>query len=611
MRHIFSIILAVFIVGVVVWGVFLEDRFGADEPFVIDGAPRIERLADRAPDVPAADEDALMALATTLEGLVTVSFDGDMAVAGDVTTATDVTLTPAGMDTIGMVVGELTVWGADVEALEARLSGGSETVRVADRIDAKNIRWFGFDTLSNEMINELTASMGDEVPADVGRYDMTAARMIIDGMTIHPPDPGLPADSEQSGFMPFLAKLASYERLMSAEAMALYDTDVDFAIADGRDDMTMRITLPFVGYEGWSRGDLDFALIKGLEGSMSVASPDNAGGQPIAVGFAVEEYSIAGLRLAGLFEYLVRGELPPTSATDIMSLGVWKSRNLSYTMNGEPFYSLAESTSDLSGFHWLIPKRMTFTANDLVYDFNGIMKSEMEAEPQESQEQAQAILAKLDKYGLARPVIDYDLTMGWSPESGRSELDFSGTLEEFATLNYSFGGIIPTYDAFLAAERDEAGSVDWDAIGALAARDGALSDMQLQLVDLGGVDKTFALAVEFREFVPAEQMNPTVAALLESDPQQLKNGVAALINIAAPQMAQQFPPAEGYLKSVAQFLLQGGALTARVAPSAPLTQDSVQTFVMEQGGQPAPDAFIDFVGFTLTHTPGEPVAVAN
>ena len=499
----------------------------------------------------------------------------------------------------------------------------------------RGISWFGFDTLTNEVMDVYTDSIAEavkdiadedsEVDMDLDvsfeKYDMRAERMIIDGLTFYdvapPPVREAAAEDEEDStaeLMAFLQNYARWARMVSVDAVAMYDVTAEIAYKQNEEDMAMSFTAPLSGYKGLRRGDLEAMYVKDVAFDMNFdvpasefadegeeVSPD-APPVTMAMSGGVDVYSITDLNLAKVFDYLARGETPPMSETDLLSLGQWRVLGERYDMGGKPFYSVKETVADLSNFHWFIPTDFRVKSNNVVYDIDGLMNwvgdvmaTQPDAESAETKAMMEKSMAILKDNGMSTFVFDMDFSGNWDPDNGKAASKFFLNFEDFGQLSYAGDGAIPDYAAIKGLAPSDGQEFKGEAMGAAFMGKTILNNFSVVLEDNGGVEKSFKLAVAFADLMPEDE--PGAAMLRGVSPSDLRVSTSLMIRLSSSQAAAAFPPAKDYINAVADFIEKGGTLKMEVKPPAPVSLADFETM-----GEPEdPQQVVDMLGFSITH----------
>ncbi len=585
-----------------------------------DRLARLEALGAAPPaSAPAGAED-WRAFADAIAGVASVEF-GSV----DGVVAREVVVTLAGEDAVGVRIDELRAWGLDGDA------AASGDGRIADRFDARGVAFFGLGGMVERQADAITDLIGAKVEdmapeaaveldteMDIERYDVGADRVVVDGLTVHPAE-AAPAADDAAG-SPFLAvvkEIAGANRRASAEAYAFHNMRVAMAFEQAGGDSEMTLTGPFMGAEGWRRGDLDFAAFRGLTFDMKMTVPatetvDEETGElvatpefPMQVGGGYDFFSMEGLKLAKLYAHLAKGALPPASETDLMSLGVWRVLGERQTFGGRELSYTREATADMSKFHWLIPTDVRFSADGGRYNMGGLFAYVEEmaraggGESAAGAEQMAQFAAALKETGLDVVPFEFEMTGTWDPQNGATASRLTIESETMGDWRQSFDGALPDFEGVKAMLPAEGEAVDWPGAMAALVQDAALRSASLELEDRGGLDKGFALAVAVAKLAPEDDAG--AAMLRNADPADLRISSAAMMRMAAPQAAQAFPPAAGYIAAVADFVQKGGLLRIKAEPPAPFTMALVESEAEAIDANPGRVA--ELLGLTVVHEP--------
>lgn len=650
MRILVNIILLLSIIAIIAYGVMRNNA--TDEH---KAAPKIEHISlddmrasveaemESLPGSQTLDGDGYNRLATLGGGLVKISY-GDVTTLDGLTAATDVRITQAGNESMGLQIDRLTIWGGDVDGILALAAGDfAGEFRIADRLEMQGIRSFGFETLvetfSNKTNEALLDAMGSAVgediaevledqdmSVDVQKYAFTAETLVLEGLTYHGVS-DLPDFTGDVGAWDLVRMMAKLYRSLSVDLSAYTNLSYDFAMEDAVQSMQMSMSSPLIAAMGYNRGDLDMILYDDFKGNADVTGKDVD--LPMDIGFHLKGFGWTGLQISDVLEALEARTLPSMEDTDILSLGKWTIRGFDYSLNGQPFYSINAADIDVSEFHWLIPTRIAGMVDGETLHLGSLGDSVVQTlaatGEMDNADQIKKIVsdvqASLQKYDLEDLVFNSDFDIQWSPESGRTTWDQTVEFEGFSDTTFNVSGMMPTYASIktAAAETDQTEALDAEetasmqdeaeyAVPARSPRSLAfqevfssstsLESLKLAVSDRGGIDKSFALAIDIAKIVPVEIDSPQLQMLRQSDPEQLKNGIAAIINLAAGQAGAEFPPAKDWMHAVANFLLSGGTLILAIEPDQPITAQTLAA-LDEMEGPPSPDVIVDTFGISV------------
>lgn len=591
-----AFILVLAAVGAGAYFFLKNERLPAIGPESIAAETRLtelEALADQTPGGAAASGEALRALVASFDGFAVIEI-GSIDDGPDGAVARNIEITLKEENGAGFRIDELRAWGVNENAAPGD--------RLADRLDARGVEVFGLETLIEKQmkayigviessIGEMEPEAGVEMDFDtsIQRYDVLADRIIVDGLIIHA---GEAADSAEAGdggtFMSVMKMMADSNRRASFDASVIYGMQGAMKMEQVTGSAEMTMTAPFIAASGWRRGDIDFSAMKAFEFEMNmmvapVDTVDSETGEvnstpafPMQMGGAYDLFSLEDVKLARLYEYLAAGATPPTSDTDLLSLGVWRLRGESQTFGGREISSVEEAVLDLSNFHWLIPTDIRITARGGEYNLGaffayiGDMAAAGGAESDAAGlEQFDEMKAAFSETGL--DVISYDMEMSgsWYPENGetQSKIEFVG--KELGDWRQSFEGRLPNFEEVETILPADDAIVDWSSIGPKVLESSSLRRAAVVIKDNGGLDKGFAMAVAMAKLAPEDDAG--AAMLRNADPADLRISSAAMIRLSAPQAAQAFPPAGDYIAALADFVQKGGVLRAEANPPEPFT----------------------------------------
>lgn len=520
-----------------------------------------------APAAPLGAEADYRAFAHALGDRAAMTF-GSFAAEGAGAVARDVVLTFGDKKDAGVRVAEL------------RLYAGGKAAKgeiAVERIDARRIESFGLEALIEESTNAYSKAVLDGVErvagaktdagaqaalqakATVEAYDLAVERVVIDGLVIHAPDKKPAAGLDDLGALMRLT--ASMSRATSARAVAARGATAEMSSRTAATTSRMQLSMPFYGLRGVARGDVEATVLNGLKFSLDAESAPANGAPaiPVAMEGGVERFAITGLRLAKLFDYWSRGESPPPKETDLLSLGVWESRNERYTLGGQPLYALDYARIDLSKFRWFVPTEIRSTVSNLTYDIGGVLRFSQSAAPQgDGAQDLGQIISLLDKHGFSKISASGDFTYGWAPATGAATLASNNELKTLGRLDLGAQAGLPNFKEFASLHPKKGEAFDAAALSALFA-DATLHGASLTVADAGMLPRLFALAADMQSL----QMGGAPGAI---KPEELRAGAAFSLRTlgAAPS------PLAPLYSTLADFIAEGGTLDLAVSPTAPV-----------------------------------------
>ncbi len=554
-----------------------------------------------------------------------LTFDDDTGA----TRMTDVTIAYAPTPEAGLKIGELFIWGADLPAIAARMDGSDLASErpIFRRVEARNLEVVGLAALYEPMLESMNAMMEEAAAADGANLDMSmvfdsyelkAGRMIIDDARFHPweisgaaPDA---MDAENAEIFRYFQIGAAYIRGFSIEAIAIEDMTGGLSMTQMGATTDINFTTAFTGYQGMSRGDLKSSLVEGMtyQGvspwpDVSIADTDDPDASypafiDIPVDGEIAFYTLDDLRMDKALSYLAQGVIPPTTETDLLSLGVWVNGPMRYSMNGEPLYDLAGATLDLSGFRWLVPTQLSLEVDDLTYHlgaFAGMFDEIIAQENPEMAGTAEEVMAVLETHGLVSPVLDMTGNWTWNADEGPATWALSYSVDGFGQAEMGADGVIPPFAAWSGLIDTENEDVDEAAIEQVFQEGAAFERAFMRLTDDGGIDKIFALAVEIAAVIPSD--DPQLQAFAAYDPATVRNLAVAGIQMAGSGARAEFPPAKAWADAYADYINEGGVFEARLDPPEPLTFARIEAFD-DETPNPDPDTIVEFLGIAVEHT---------
>jgi hypothetical protein len=570
------------------------------------------------------------------------------------TAVTNVRISPADRPDVGVQIQQIRLWGLDDQLATARLGGQrlDETASLARRVEITGASAFGLANLMNPMMDAYTGAVAGAIEdalgeqsepmpqMEIGRYDFSIGKIILDDVVLRPwamVPAKLEADSEWAEVMPLLQTYSAFYRSFAVDQIATYDMKFEFVFSEQGLEQTVLGVLDVSGTKGMRGADTDFSFLRGMRFDFNMQVPSEPLGDPSAslddpilpsdnatdappattepptllrLTGGIERTASSGMRLDKVMGYLARGEMPPRTETDLLSLGTTRMEKQAFALNGANVYSVADATVDFSGFHWFIPTRARFGANDVVYDIKGIVDAVTAMDPEAFAQAADAgpsvakVMETLAKYALDKPSFDYDLGWTWDAKSGDAKVDLAYGLDQFIRMKIDFAGGFPSFDAASALIPDDPEAADPAALSKLFSEKSTLKSATVDITDEGGLAKGFGLAVDIGKLMPAG--DPATGFLQSTTPESLRTMASSGIYMVGSQAGAEIPAAKAALDAVAGFVAKGGKLSFRLAPKEPVLWSSLDATAAD------PTATFDRLGYSVQHVaPPEPKTPAK
>lgn len=528
---------------------------------------------------------------------------------------------------VGIVIKDLSLSGLDTEFLLARLNGTNfeDGAMILNTLEANEISLFGTEKFYNGFLEAYTSTIEDlaedletdiegELEAafaasEIQKLDYTIANIFIENLELRPFILNLIEleDEADTEFVNALQTLAAYYRGAGASRMSMSDMRFDMAMLEAGETITMVFDVPSLLIEGWSGGDFANYIIGGMVFDMAMPVPEED-----ADDFPFEAIEMTGdygrqtatdVRLDKALGWLARGEMPPTTETDLMSLGIWTADKQTFKLFDTPFYSVGSSRIDLSDFHWLMPTNMTFEMEDFSFDIGSFVETMFEAVPelQDDPEMAQfrTALAVLKDYDLAAPSMDADFSWNWDEATGASSLTLETGLDGYGTMTFDLSGLVGDFNDWVSFSEDSEKDTDPSAaLEAFANRELALGGFGLAMADRGGNDRLYKMLVSLGGVLKDE--NPEWAALAAYDEETMKLLVSSSVIGGAELLASELPAIRDYAKSLADYLTKGGTFTMAFRPDEPVSGKTLQKLSSLESPAEV-TAFLEQLGFEVTY----------
>jgi hypothetical protein len=582
-------------------------------------------------------------------GWDTLTFDAATAS----TVLTNVKLGLADVPGVSVNISELRLYDFDAELAKARLTGQrlSESAPLAARIDAKGISLVGMAAMLNQsmgfapVVAEPPVAVEPEAPAvppegapegwppttepefefddamfatSFEKYDFSYGRVILNDVVLRPyaapttPPTGGMADMYGAGSV-FMQQAISVMRAFGIDTFAAYDMKADLSMTQMGQKIAVTFSADTTGTRGMRGGDMDAAFVRGMAMAVDTNGSSFTGAPPMNFSYAVDLMGIEDMRFDKLYTHIAAGTLPPRTETDVLSYGLITMQNQVVKVGDKDIMKVGESSLDARKFHWLIPTELKASASNAVIDFAAItqMSGEMAAQMQaergdifgEETDPAYApppmpdfaaIVAAMEKHGLARPNMNFNFGWNWNATSGDAKVDLGFGGENLMQMGFKYEGGFPDFKSASDLFPEDGGMVDTTAFSQLFDKRTTMKLINVNMADNGGLKKMFDFAADMGPIMAATDpsgFNPMEGQTGESL-RQMAGGMLTMLG-ATPDLAPFITP-------MANFIMQGGKLNMTFQPSQPMT---FSAFAQKMSGSmQAPGAALKELGLKVEHS---------
>ncbi|MDJ0919644.1 MAG: hypothetical protein QNI84_00840 [Henriciella sp.] len=520
---------------------------------------------------------------------------------------------------VGLIADEVLFFNFNPSAILDRVSGDNlgASVRVADRIELRDVNTVGMDAVSALITQEYVDALDEFAPLDGEilteaaairnlTYNFGIDQVLLDGFTLEPfeltaPAEGADVDEERQG----LQLLGAFARAFSLDALMYRGVVGDLQFTDEEIEGAFEMSIGMSGLRGYDRGDLAFSGSWDTQfgGEFPVPESDLSGDysdegfRQLPMAFVVGYSAVSDVRLGRAFEALSNWQMPETDDTDFMRLGTFETTDYTLDLNGETLVKADQIRVD-ADFHWLLPKSFRMDLVGLGYEFGGLFDAmpellAEELEPEISLEQAKAGMEIIKKYDFDCLCGDSRVSIDWDEETGAIRYDEAGSLAEAFGSSANLDLTIPTPATIADLIASDAGE---DVFGELFAEVFEFRSAELTLLDLGGFARLFPMLHEIGEAFPEED---GMAILAYNEPEQLRELAYNMVISVKPMVRNELPAADPWMSAAADFIREGGRLTLSANPPAPINAELIESY---EGREPEPDEIVEILGFTVTHT---------
>ncbi|NNC37542.1 MAG: hypothetical protein HKO02_08790 [Hyphomonadaceae bacterium] len=587
------------------------------------------------------DIDALIALLPEKAAITyaKAAFDPDSGA----TRLDDLKITAADNSDIGLHIGQLSLWGVDYNAISDRASGRrlDETIPVATRVEIDGLKMFGMETILeviSDASKEITVDIVEDLSNDgdletelseellfqsFDRLDFSIGRSVITDVTVHPwvlelTDLKIKDEKSKEGLTKIwhiVQKLSAWNYSLSYENYVSYD--IAFNIDMKMEDMpySMALSYDLMGHRDIDRGNTGFGIVKGSRNVSDMTLPKiSSDGESLTnirmkTESFTEFYTMKDVNMSGLSRHIAQGKFPGRDETDLMSFGIFRSGPSWSKFNDIDIFSVDSAYFDMSEFHWLIPEKIELGVNDMKFNIEGLVdyymtllsmpSEDLEFTITDDQKQIAADSIKiLEKYDLAVPEIDFAMDVHWDAETGLSDFGYKYDIDQFFAYDVKAEMDLPDYVTAMATIPEDLETFDKEAFAEMFMEEIAFKKYRVFAEDKGGLEKGFAMAVDFAQLAPEDE--PGVAMLRNTTPEILRNMATNAFIVPMSEVSKVFPPGVAYLQSVSDFIGKGGSLEIIVAPPQPLDMSDFEA--LAETVKSNPSAIVEVLGMSVVHT---------
>lgn len=569
--------------------------------------------------------------------------------ASGATLLTQVKLTPAGMDNVGVNIAELRLYDFDAGLAKARLTGQrlSETAPLASRIDAKGVSLFGMAAMLNASMGAEAAAepVAPAAPADptappadgatledwpssiepsfefddamfqtsFDKADFSFGRLILNDVQLRPYEAAPPAAGSDMAQMygagsELFQQFVPIMRSFGIDTYATYDMKMDLAMTQMGQTVAMSGVAKTTGTRGMRGGDFDAAFARDISFSFEATESPMTMMPAMNFQYSIANFGMEDMRFDKLYAHMAKGTMPARTETDFLSYGLWTMENQALKIGGRDIMTVGESTLDARKFHWFIPTEIKASAKNAMIDFAAItqmsgayanqMASSFEdpSMPAPAMPDFAAIAAAMEKHGLARPNMNFNFGWNWNATSGDAKVDLGFGGDKLMQFDVKYEGGFPSFKAVSDLVPDDPAQANMDAIGALFDQKSTLKLIDVNVADNGGLTKLFDFAAEMGPIMAAS--DPAAAGMMQNQTgaslRQMAGGMLTMLGGASPDMAS-------FINPVSSFIMQGGKLHIGLKPSQPSRFSAIGQKFMTMDPM-APGATMKELGLQVEHS---------
>ncbi len=534
---------------------------------------------------------------------------------------------------VGLQAEEALFYGFDPNAIADRIKGTNTTasVKVADRIELRNVKSVGMEAVSELFLEEYTDALDEFTPLDDGvvdevgalavlNYNFEMEKLLVDGFVLEPfiyagleTEPLSEEITEIEELMvevkrdetEGLQMLGAFARAFSLDALAYQGVSITYEMSDEEMAMSMDMSLGLAGLRDYKRGDLDYSA--SWDGVFSGTFPipdetsDDFAMKTLPMSGEIKYSAVSGMKLANAFEALSNWEMPAAEEADFFDFGIWEITNYTFDMAGKSLFN-ADRISFDTDFHWLLPTKINLNLANTGYNVGNlfeVMTEEMgeELDADLTPEDLRKGLQIVEQYGFDCFCGDYNLDLTWNEQTGAIQYRENGKFADAfkGTTSADIGFSTPGRVAGLIEEEDGE-SLFEEAF----KEDFEFRSLEIVMSDTGGLTNLFDMLHAIGQAFPEQE---GMAMLAYNDATQLRGLAVNSVIGMKPMVRQEVPGADPWMDALASFLEEGGTLTIAAKPPRPINAaliDEMDDKYAED--DPEPEEIAEIFGFSVTHT---------
>ena len=263
---------------------------------------------------------------------------------------------------------------------------------------------------------------------------------------------------------------------------------------------------------------------------------------------------------SGFVQYGLKGETPPTDATDVLSLGSGEISDFEQYIGEKRLMSAKTSTFKADEFTWLIPNKITSDVKQAQYDLTAYLNDNDEQ-----------LLGIMNKYGLNDVKGDGDFAWTWDDKAGTANVNYNANTDKLADFSMSFNAGNLVFEE-MAQGLNTAGPAALAGLGNFQGFNFKITDKNLlnMVYDIAAIQMGGGTGDDIRTSAPA------------------------MLRLSSGQFQAFNPLIKDYVDAIANFLSEGGTLEISANPeqAVPFAQFAIV-------GQTAPQSLPNLLNLKM------------
>jgi hypothetical protein len=208
-------------------------------------------------------------------------------------------------------------------------------------------------------------------------------------------------------------------------------------------------------------------------------------------------------------------------------------------------------------------------------------------------------MAALEKYGLSKPVMNFNLGWNWNADSGDARVDLGFGADKFMQVDTKYEGGFPSFKAVSDLIPDNVENTNAAALENLFDAKSTMKLVDINIVDKGGLTALFGISSELAPGMMGG-MGMGADGSGAVTPETMRTLTATFIRAMAEQSSAQMPEMAALMNPLAAFVGEGGKLHFLMQPAKPMPVSAMESSMF--GTNVPPSQAMKELGIKLEHS---------